>query len=189
MHSAGNLTVSERDLVYIFTLPPPSVFNCSSSTVVGFQFCYRARNSDVRKSNHRKVFDFLSLVLSSSNDSFTVNARYSIWSTAHDNRCTPTTDGFQICCQRINNYRTHFPMPLSFGVVMQTFQLVTFAESNVEYVAEQYQLSLSGNLNQATKRDMVIAINENRAEKSLLLLRIFIGNDKLAIVFYMLSIM
>ena len=72
---------------------------------------------------------------------------------------------------------------------MQTFQLVTFAESNAKYVAEQYQLSLNGNLNQATEKDMVIAINENRAEKSLLLLRIFIGNDKLAIVFYMLSIM
>ena len=169
MHRVGNLTASERNLVYIFTLPPPSVFNCSSSTVVGFQYCYLARNSDVEERKNRKVFDFLSLVLSSSNDSFTVNARYSIRSRAQDNRCTLTNAGFQICCQR--NNRTPFPMPPSFGIGIQgfQFQLLTFVESNTEYVAEQYQLNHSVDWT----TNILPIIDVNQVDKPLPLLRIF----------------
>ena len=170
MHRAGNLTASERDLVYIFTLPPPPVFNCTSSTVVSFEFCYMATNSDVSMGKNRKVFDFLSLVLSSSSDSFIVNAKYSIKSRAQNNRCMATTAGFQICCHR--NNQTPFPIPHSFGVVIRRsqFQLLTFVESSTQYyVAEQYQLSRS--VDPATNSLPIIDVNQ--VEKPLPLLRIF----------------
>ena len=164
-----NLRASRSDRVYIFTLPP-----CINGTVVSFEFCFMATNSDVESERSGTAFYFLSLVRSSNGRSFTINARYSLWSIAQNSTCTPTADGsHQICCRRSTNFHTPFPVTRYFGIVMQQFKLLTFAESSTEYVAEQYQLNLTDD--QATRKGALLPINANQVVKPLLLLRIFIG--------------
>ena len=133
-----------------------------------------ATNSDVESERRGTAFYFLSLLRSSNGRSFTINARYSLWSIAQNSTCTPTADGsHQICCRRSTNFRTPFPVPRYFGIVMQRFKLLTFAESSTEYVAEQYQLNLRDD--QATRKGAILTINVNQMVKPLLLLRLFIG--------------
>ena len=164
-----NLRASSSDRVYIFTLPP-----CINGTVVNFEFCFMATNSDVESGRSGTAFYFLSLVRSSNGRSFAINARYSVWSIAQNSKCTPTADGrSQICCRRSTNFRNPFPVPRYFGIVMQQFKLLTFAESSTEYVAEQYQLNLRDD--QATRKGAFLPINVNQMVKPFLLLRIFIG--------------
>ena len=109
-----NLRASRSDRVYIFTLPP-----CINGTVVNFEFCFMATNSDVGANRNGTAFYFLSLVNSSTDGSFIVDARYPVWSIARDSKCTPTDNGLQICCRKTINFHTLFPVPRSFGIVMQ----------------------------------------------------------------------
>ena len=109
-----------------------------------------ATNSDVGANRNGTAFYFLSLVNSSTDGSFIVDARYSVWSIARNSKCTPTDNGLQICCQRTINFHTQFPVaavPHSFGIVMKQFKLLTFVESSTEYVAERYLLNLGASDN------------------------------------------
>ena len=136
----ANLTQSQTGVTYIFTVPPESPLRNCSGTVVSLQYCYQARDSDIRR--NRNVFNFLSLVQDSMQ--FTVKSRVTIQTTPLDNICTDPPGSIQrICCDNTSP-SDQFQLPSSsfaFGVeiINGNVRPLAFTNSTSEYRIEQYR--------------------------------------------------
>ena len=173
----ANLTAARNRITYIFPIPSESPLRNCSGTVVSLQYCYQARKSDIR--NNRSFFiNFLSLIKNGLE--FTVSNKIQIRTSPQNRICTRWGQNQQqiICCDSTSLQPTDrfmiLPTNYSFGVVVRSLQLLTFAPSAMEYRAEQYLASLGVNGPNGTF--MLTDANRNQSS-SLLLLRFFIGKN------------
>ena len=141
----ANLTTSRNGFTYIFTIPSESSLRNCSGTVVSLQYCYEARNSELRKTND--VFNFLSITRN--NLLFTANSRLTIQTTPQNSICTDPPGGIQqICCDTSSlSANNQFQLPSSdftFGVVITNSNVrpLVFTTSALEYRVEQFQAAL-----------------------------------------------
>ena len=177
----NNIVTESRDgLTYVFTLPSESLQRNCSGRVESIQYCYQARNSD--RDERQNVFNFLSLVQEpvQGGVQFTVNSSITIQTTPENSICSdpPGMNIEQICCDSTFLSATNqFQIPPStytFGVMIinNSVKPLAFTNTVTEYRVEQYQASLSSSLPPGS----IFTLTENnQVNRSLLLLRLFIG--------------
>ena len=172
----ANLTAAMNRITYIFPIPSESPLRNCSGTVVSLQYCYQARNRDIGM--NQSIFSLLSLVKNGSD--FTVSNKIQIRTSPQNSICTQWGRNQQqiICCDSTSLQPTDrfmiLPTNYSFGVVVRSLRLLTFATSAMEYHAEQFLASLGVNSPNGT----FTLTDANRTQSSsLLLLRFFIGKN------------
>ena len=176
----NNIVTGSRDgFTYVFTLPSESVQRNCSGRVESIQYCYRARNSDIRQT--RDVFNFLSLVQEpvQGGVQFTVNSSITIQTTPEDSICSnPPGNIQQICCDTTflsaNDQFQIPPSTYTFGVeiIDNDVKPLVFTNRAIEYRVEQYQASFESSPAPGT----MFTLTENtQVNQPLLLLRFPIG--------------
>ncbi len=171
----SNLTDTDRDTTFFFTVPTESVSHNCSGDAVSIQYCYRARNSD--RNEVTTVFNLLAV--DRNGLQFTIISSTNIQTTPQDSISTdPGGSVQQICCD--TTPLSGFQIPSSeytFSIVTTSSRNVrplAFANSVREYRVEQYSDRL-GNNGPSPGSTVTLRDRDKNNDHALLLMRFIIG--------------
>jgi hypothetical protein len=175
--SNANLTTTGMDLTYIFTIPAQSAQRNCAGNVVGIQYCYQARASDINVDSY--IFNILHMTRNGL--TFTVTGSYGEQTTPQEAFCVnPPGSIERVCCETSTvEVSDQFQIPTTnytFAIMNSNdnVRLLAFDPSTTDYRYEQFQAHLGGT---APPVGNTISLDQSSAVSlhSLLLLRFIVG--------------
>lgn len=177
------LTPTDEDLTFVIPFPPVSRERSCSGNTVAMDFCYQLPARDLGDSN-TNVFNFL--ILSQNGQEYTVVRRFRIRSTPTQSICSNSTavqnsEDKIICCdQERLATRRQFSISSSsciFALMNRNAELMAFADSEMDYHLEQFQVPISGS--GRTNTTFTVTSDNRFTNKSILLFRFTLGKSML----------
>ena len=172
----SNLTDTDRDTTYFFTVPAESASRNCSGDVVSIQYCYQVRNRSRDRVTNSSVFKLLAV--DRNGLQFTIINSTTIQTTPQGIICTnPQAGGITICCDITPLSGLHIPASeYTFGIVItnRNVRPLAFANSAREYRVEQFIASLDTT---GLQPGSTVTLTEGNLlrDRALLLLRAIIG--------------